>query len=122
MLTAMAPAAILIGLATVALTKLKARGNYASATGDFVSTLRAARSEAYARGDNTAVIIDTQNGQWCALEDVDGGFAASSWPPASYSTWCPPPAPARLIASGTLPNDTSFGPHAGFGKALPPPF
>ena len=68
------------------------------------------------------MIIDTQHGQWCALEDVDGGFAASSWPPASYSTWCPPPAPARLIASGTLPNDTSFGPHAGFGKALPPPF
>jgi prepilin-type N-terminal cleavage/methylation domain-containing protein len=122
MLTVMAASAILIGLSVVALTKLRARGNYSTATGEFVATLRMARAEAYGRGDNTAVIIDTQGGRWCALEDVDGGFAASGWPPASYATWCPPPSPARLIASGTLPNDTSFGPQGGFGQALPPPF
>jgi prepilin-type N-terminal cleavage/methylation domain-containing protein len=122
MLTVVAAMGILATLATVALTKLKARGNYSSATGDFVSTLRGARAESFARGDNTVVLIDTQHGQWCGFEDVGGAFAAAAWPPASYATWCPPPAPARLISSGSLPEDTSFGPHSGFGRALPPPF
>src|SRR4051812_36983409 len=88
MLTAMAALAILVGLSTIALTKLKARGNYSSATGDFVSTLRSARAEAYARGDNAVVVVDTQAGRWCALEDVNGVFAAASWPPAGFTTWC----------------------------------
>ena len=117
MLTVMALVGILAGLSAVALTKLKARGNYASATGDFVATLRTARAESFARGDNTVVVVDTQNGLWWAVEDVNGDFSLASFNPSS-----PAPSPDRLIYSGTLPADTSFGPLGGFGQALAPPF
>lgn len=117
LMTVLGIVAILAGLAAIGLTRMKSRGNYASATGDFISTLRTARAEAFARGNDTVVVIDTQGGRWWAVEDVNGDFALASFNPAT-----PAPAPDRLIYSGSLPADTSFGPIAGFGQALPPPF
>src|SRR6266850_2501137 len=55
MLITVAIAGVLAGMSAMALNRLKSRGNFASATGDFLATLRTARAEAYARGNPTAV-------------------------------------------------------------------
>jgi prepilin-type N-terminal cleavage/methylation domain-containing protein len=46
MVIAMAVVAILAGMSAVALNRMKTRGSFASATGDFLATLRTARAEA----------------------------------------------------------------------------
>jgi prepilin-type N-terminal cleavage/methylation domain-containing protein len=117
MLTVMALVGILAGMSAIALSKLKTRGNFSSATGDFNSTLRTARAEAYARGNNAVVIVDTRGGNYWAIEDVAGTFAL-----ASFNAATPAPSPARLLSSGTLPSGTAFGPSNGIGQALPPPY
>lgn len=117
MMTVLGIVGILAGMSAVALDRMKTRGNFSSATGDFLSTLRTARAEAFARGNPTVVIVDTQAGRWWAVEDVDGAFALASFDPAA-----PAPAPDRLIYAGQLPPGTSFGPAEGWGSALPQPF
>ena len=114
---------ILAGLSSAAFSRMKTRGNFSSATGDFLSTLRAARAEAFARGNPAVLVVDTAAGRWWAIEDVLGTFSLASFNPAT-------PAPAnpdggmgdRLLYSGSLPAGVSFGPQAGWGNALPPPF
>jgi|ERR671934_2243687 prepilin-type N-terminal cleavage/methylation domain-containing protein len=114
---ALAVVGILAGMSAIALSRMKARGNFSSATGDFIATLRTARAEAFARGNPTVVVVDVSAGRWWAIEDVNGNFSL-----ASFSSTNPAPSPDRLIYSGTLPNGTSFGPTDGWGSALPPPF
>src|SRR5436190_78577 len=75
MLTAVAIIGVLAGMSAVALDRMKSRGNFASATGDFIATLRTARAEAFARGNPTVVVVDTANRKWWAVEDVNGDFA-----------------------------------------------
>jgi prepilin-type N-terminal cleavage/methylation domain-containing protein len=106
---------ILAGLSAIALTRLKSRGNFASATGDFVATLRTARAEAFARGDNTIVYVDTQGGQWWAIEDADASFDFASFDGGV-------PTGDRLIYYGSLPPGTMFGPTGGIGTALAMPY
>src|SRR5437588_3210627 len=106
---------VLAALSAVALSRLKSRGNFASATGDFVATLRTARAEAFARGDNTVVVVDTQGSQWWAIEDVNGNFTLSGFDGGV-------PTGDRLIYYGTLPSGTSFGPSSGPGTALAMPY
>src|SRR5437868_15363775 len=88
---------ILAGLSAIALTRLKSRGNFASATGDFVATLRTARAESFARGDNTVVVVDTKGSQWWAIEDVAGNFTLTGFDGGIAS-------PNRLIYYGSLPS------------------
>ena len=114
-LTALAIIGVLAGLSAVALNRLKSRGNFASATGDFVATLRTARAEAFARGDNTVVVVDTRGSQYWAIEDVNGNFVLSGFDGGVA-------APDRLIAYGSLPTGTSFGPTNGPGSALAMPY
>lgn len=116
-MTVLAIVGILAGVAAVGLSKLKSRGNFSSATGDFVSTLRTARAEAYARGNNTVVVVDTAGGNWWAIEDVAGNFSLST-----FSTSNPAPSPNRLIYSGSTPLGVSFGPSSGIGQALGQPY
>ena len=116
MIITLAIVGVLAGMSVAALNRLKTRGNFASATGDFIAGLRTARAEAFARGDNTVVIIDAQNGQWWAVEDVNGDFNLST-----FSAATPAPLPDRLIMSRTLPDGVSFGPSGGWGQALPVP-
>lgn len=115
MMTVLGIVGILAGLSAIALTRLKSRGNFASATGDFVATLRTARAESFARGDNTVVVVDTKGSQWWAIEDVAGNFSLAGWDGGVSS-------PNRLIYYGSLPTGTSFGPTTGIGQALAPPF
>lgn len=116
MMTVLAIAGVLAGMSAVALSRMKTRGSFSSATGDFLATLRTARAEAFARGNPTVVVVDAQAGRWWSVEDVAGTFSLASFDPAS-----PAPAPDRLIYAGQLPAGTSFGPDDGFGSALPPP-
>jgi prepilin-type N-terminal cleavage/methylation domain-containing protein len=118
MLTAMAIIAVLAGLSVVAMNRLKARGNFSSATGDFIGALRAARAEAFARGDNTVMVVDISGQQWWTIEDVAGTFTLTGFVP-SAPVW---PTGDRLISSGVLPNSVIFGPANGWGTALPAPF
>ncbi|MGE5049164.1 MAG: prepilin-type N-terminal cleavage/methylation domain-containing protein [Deltaproteobacteria bacterium] len=115
-LTVVAVVGVLAGLSAISLTRLKARGSFSSATGDFMSTLRTARAEAFARGDDTVVVVDVGAGRWWSVEDVNGDFALDSFDPAN-----PAPAPDRLMSSGELPAAASFGPQDGWGRALAPP-
>jgi prepilin-type N-terminal cleavage/methylation domain-containing protein len=117
MMTVVAIAGVLAGITVLALTRLKTRGNFSSATGDFIATLRVARAEAFARGDNTVVVVDSAGGNWWAIEDIAGSFSLAAFSPAT-----PAPSPARLIYTGALPPGTSFGPAGGFGQALTPPY
>ncbi len=117
MMTAIGIVGILAGLSAIALTKLKTRGNFASGSGDFVATLRTARAEAFARGDNTVVVIDSNGGRWWAIEDIAGNFDLTAFDPNN-----PAPSPDRLIYSSTLPTGTSFGPANGPGQALAAPY
>src|SRR5438128_2500399 len=108
---------VLAGMSAIALSRMKTRGNFSSATGDFIATLRTARAEAFARGNQTVVVVDIDAGLWWAIEDVNGDFSL-----ASFSASTPAPSPDRLIYSGTLPAGTSFGPLDGWGAALPQPY
>jgi prepilin-type N-terminal cleavage/methylation domain-containing protein len=117
MIVGVAVIGILAGMSAVAFGRMKTRGSFSSATGDFIATLRTARAEAFARGNPTVVVVDMQAGRWWAIEDVNGDFSL-----ASFSASNPAPSPDRLIYSGALPNGTSFGPLGGWGSALPPPY
>lgn len=123
MLTVLAIVAVLAGITAAAVSKLKTRGSFSQASGDFIATLRATRAEAFARGDDTVVVVDTKGGNYWAIEDALGTFSLSTFNPAIPA----PPNPDggigdRLIYSGTLPGTVSFGPPSGFGVALPPPY
>src|SRR5262249_49753103 len=110
MLTTVAIVAVLAGMSAVALNRMKTRGSFASATGDFLATLRTARAEAFARGNPTVVVVDSAAGRWWSIEDVNGNFSLASFNPAT-----PAPGPDRLIYAGQLPTSTSFGPQDGWG-------
>lgn len=115
MMTVIGIIGILAGLSAAALNRIKSRGNYASATNDFASTLRGARAESFARGDNTVVVVDTKNGQYWSIEDVNGNFDVTGFDGGV-------PSGDRLINYGMLPAGTAFGPTGGPGTALPMPF
>jgi len=117
LVVAMAVIGVLAGMSAVALGRMKTRGNFSSASGDFIATLRTARAEAFARGNPTVVVVDSLAARWWAIEDVNGDFSLASFSPST-----PAPSPDRLIYSGTLPSGTSFGPLDGWGSALPPPY
>src|SRR5882724_5526041 len=117
MLITVAIAGVLAGMSAMALNRLKSRGNFASATGDFLATLRTARAEAYARGNPTVVTVDGDTGRWWSVEDINGDFSLAAFDPAT-----PAPSGDRLIYAGQLPSGTSFGPLDGWGAALPPPY
>ena len=117
LVVAMAVIGVLAGMSAVALGRMKTRGNFSSASGDFIATLRTARAEAFARGNPTVVVVDSLAARWWAIEDVNGDFSLASFSPST-----PAPSPDRLIYSGTLPSGTSFGPVDGWGSALPPPY
>ncbi len=117
MLTTMVVVAVLAGMSVAALNRMKSRGSFASASGDLLATLRTARAEAFARGNPTVVIVDSQTGQWWSVEDVNGDFSLATFNPAT-----PAPSPDRLIYSGQLAAGTSFGPQGGWGAALPQPW
>ena len=108
---------ILAGMSAIALGRMKTRGNFSSASGDFIATLRTARAEAFARGNPAVVVVDSLAGRWWAIEDVNGDFSL-----AVFSASTPAPSPDRLIYSGALPSGTSFGPLDGWGSALPQPY
>jgi prepilin-type N-terminal cleavage/methylation domain-containing protein len=116
-MTAVGVVGILATMSIVALNRMKARGNFSSGTGDFIATLRTARAEAFARGNQTVVVADMGAGQWWAIEDVSGSFSLASFNPLN-----PAPSPAKLIYAGQLPPGTSFGPTNGWGAALPQPY
>jgi prepilin-type N-terminal cleavage/methylation domain-containing protein len=117
MMTTVAIVGVLAGMSVLALNRMKTRGDFASATGDFVATLRTARAEAFARGNPTVVIVDMDARRWWAVEDVNGDFSLASFDPSA-----PAPSPDRLIYKGDLPNGIAFGPLDGWGSALPQPF
>jgi hypothetical protein len=116
-MTAVGVIAVLAAMSAVALNRLKSRGNFSSASGDFIATLRTARAEAFARGNPTVVVVDAQGGRWWAIEDVNGDFSLATFNPAT-----PAPSPDRLIYKGQLPTGTSFGPLDGWGGALAAPY
>jgi len=117
MMTAVGVIGVLAAMSIVAMNRMKTRGNFSSSSGDFISTLRTARAEAFARGNPTVVVVDMVAGQWWAVEDVNGDFAL-----ASFNASTPAPSPDRLIYTGQLAAGTSFGPLNGWGAALPPPY
>jgi prepilin-type N-terminal cleavage/methylation domain-containing protein len=115
-LTVLAIAGVLAGMSAIALSGMKTRGNFSSATGDFLATLRTARAEAFARTNPVVVVVDMGLGKWWAVEDVAGNFSL-----ATFSESNPAPAPDRLIYTGSMPTGITFGPLTGLGSALAPP-
>src|SRR5881296_2789539 len=91
---AVAVIGILAGMSAIALDRMKTRGSFSSATGDFIATLRTARAEAFARGNPTVVVVDALAGRWWAIEDVNGDFSLPSFTASN-----PAPSPDRLIYS-----------------------
>ena len=79
LVVAMAVIGVLAGMSAVALGRMKTRGNFSSASGDFIATLRTARAEAFARGNPTVVVVDSLAARWWAIEDVNGDFSLASF-------------------------------------------
>src|SRR5258708_23505651 len=121
MVIAMAIIGIMAGLSIAAMSGLKKRGNFVSATGDLLEGLRLTRAEAFSRQAPCIFIIDTVGNNWWSIIDVANTFSLASFTPAT-----PAPAPAVLLASGTLPTNVIFGPSAspgGYGSSyLPSPY
>jgi prepilin-type N-terminal cleavage/methylation domain-containing protein len=121
MVVAMAIVGIMAGLSIAALSGLKKRGNFVSATGDLLEGLRLTRAEAFSRQAPCVFIIDTVGNRWWSIIDIANAFNLTTFAPAT-----PAPAPAVLLASGTLPTGVIFGPSGtpgGYGATyLPAPY
>lgn len=120
MMTAMAIIAIMASLSIAALSGLKSRGTFVSATGDLIGGVRLARAEAFSRQAPCVFVIDTVNKRWWSIANVGNNFSLGTFNPAN-----PTPAPDLLLASGTLPTTVTFGPGGspgGFGGPLPQPY
>lgn len=109
--------AILAGITASAVSGLKQRGNYASTTGDVITALRRARSEAIGRGDNVIFIVDKTAGAWFILEDYGGDFDITQFDSSN-----PTSLGDRLVASGVFANGVTVGPTGGYGGAFPAPY
>jgi prepilin-type N-terminal cleavage/methylation domain-containing protein len=96
---------------------VKKRGNYNSATGDFITNLRKTRAASFGRGNPTVFIVDSAGGRYWGIEDVGGAFSLDAFNPAT-----PAVAPQVLVTSGTLPLGVTFAPSNGYGAALPAPY
>lgn len=116
-LTALAIVGVMASLSIYAMSGLKKRGTFVSATGDLIEGLRLTRAEAFGRQAPCVFVVDTVNGQWWSIADLDNNFAIGTFNPAT-----PNPAPDVLLASGTLPSGVTFGPSTGYGATLPTPY
>lgn len=117
-MTALVIVGVMAGLSIAALSGLKTRGNFVSATGDLLEGLRLTRAEAFSRQGPCIFVIDTAGNRWWSIADVANSFSLTAFNPAT-----PAPAPAVLLASGTLPASVTFGPTTGYGSAnLPVPY
>jgi hypothetical protein len=117
-MTVLAIVAVLTGISVSALTGLKTRGGFASATGDLISAARKARATAFGRGSIAVFVIDTDGRRYWTIEDLNGAFDLTAFNPAN-----PAPAGYNLIGTGTLAADVTFtGASNGFGSALPAPY
>jgi prepilin-type N-terminal cleavage/methylation domain-containing protein len=118
---AMAILGIMAGLSIAALSGLKKRGNFVSATGDLIEGLRLARAEAFSRQAPCVFVVDTVGNRWWSIIDVANTFTLGTFAPAT-----PAPSPAILLGSGTLPTGVIFGPSGspgGYGADyLPSPY
>src|SRR5258708_27628412 len=92
MLTAVAIIAIMAGLSIAALTGLKKRGNFVSATGDLIEGLRLTRAEAFSRQAPCVFVVDTVGNRWWSIIDVANTFTLGTFAPAT-----PAPPPAILV-------------------------
>ncbi len=116
----MAIIAIMAGLSIAALSGLKVRGNFVSATGDLIEGLRLTRAEAYGRQAPCVFVVDTQGNRWWTIANLGNNFSLDTFNPTN-----PTPSPDILLASGTLPINVTFGPGGtpgGYGAALPQPY
>lgn len=109
--------AILAGIVASGVSGLKQRGNYASTTGDLITSLRRARAEAIGRGDNVVWILDRTAGSWFVIEDMGGNFDITQFDASN-----PTSAGDRLVASGVFAKGVSVGPSVGYGGAFPAPY
>jgi hypothetical protein len=103
---------LLLAMGFSAVENLKERGNFPNAAGDLVAGLRRTRAEVFARGVETAFIVDTEGGRWWGIA-VPGPFDLAAFNPTS---------PGTVIVNGALPAGVRFGPMGGYGQALPAPF
>jgi len=100
---ALAIMAVIAAMGLGALSRLKDRGNFASATGDLITTV---------------FVIDTVGARFWGIEDVNGAFDITT-----FNASNPAPAGFNLLVSGTLPNGVTFnGATNGYGAALPQPY
>src|SRR4051812_15464042 len=110
--------AVLAGMGFGALSNLKSRGNFASATGDLIVGLRKARAAAFGGGTTTVFVIDTAGLRYWSIRDLNGAFDLTAFDPAN-----PAPAGYALIASGIIPAGVTFtGASNGYGGPLPAPY
>ena len=107
--------AVLTAMSLGGYERLTSRANFSSVLGNVMTSLRRTRSEAAGRGVATAFVLDTRRNRWWGVE------APAGWTLGAFD----PAAPGVVIVSDTFPTGSGmavFGPAAGFGTALPPPF
>ena len=111
MVVVLAIISIVAATAIATLGNLKGRVSFTSASTEVVSGLRLARATALGRATPTAFMIDSVGGRWWAIE-APVGLSVTTFNPSS---------PGTVISSGVLPSGISFGPSAGYGRALAAP-
>lgn len=103
---------ILAGLSFAALGSMKKRATYSNTTTEAAMAVRRMRAEALGRGVTTVFVLDTLGKRWWGLEAPSGGFSLDAFNPNS---------PGKVLVSGKLPTDVSFGPATNL-PALAAPF
>lgn len=103
---------VLAAMSIGGLEGMAKRGNFTTAAGDLITSLRKTQAEAGGRGVYTAFILDTVGGRWWGIE-ASAAYDVNTFSAAS---------PGTVIVSGTLPSKSTFGPSGGYGAALAAPF
>jgi prepilin-type N-terminal cleavage/methylation domain-containing protein len=112
MAVAMAIFTVLAGISFAALGGMKKRASYSNATTELAMAVKRMRAEAMGRGVSTVFVVDTVGKRWWGLVAPDAGFDLATFSPT---------APGKVLVSGTLPSDVSFGPTTNL-PALSAPF
>lgn len=108
---------ILAALSMEALSTMRRRSTFSATTNDLLARARWLRSEAFAHGASTVLVVQRSTGRYWGLLDTDGDFTLAGFDPAH-----PGDAEDRALGTWQLESPAQFGPDDGYGGALPRPF
>lgn len=109
--------AVLVALSLVAVGGMRRTTSFSSTTNDLLARMRWLRSEAFAHGADTVLVVQRSTGRYWAILDPAGDFDLALFQPTA-----PTDDDDRLLGAFELAAPAQFGPDDGHGGPLPRPF